>query len=133
MSFIDVTRRQLEDRLAALRPAVEESRRLEEAISALNDIEPPSKAPARPRPAAKRKAGQPASGSVRRGRPPGSGTRGKQALALVKATPGITIPEIAKEMGIQQNYLYRVLPRLQKDGLVRRQGRGWHSQEVASS
>ena len=34
-------------------------------------------------------------------------------------------------MGIQQNYLYRVLPSLQKDGLVRKAGRGWHPREAA--
>jgi DNA-binding IclR family transcriptional regulator len=49
-----------------------------------------------------------------------------QALALVRAQPGITIPELAKRMGIKQNYLYRVLPGLQSEGRVRKQGRGWH-------
>ena len=29
-------------------------------------------------------------------------------------------------MGIHQNYLYRVLPGLQADGKVRKEGRGWH-------
>jgi hypothetical protein len=62
----------------------------------------------------------------RRGRPRGSGTRSVQALALVKGKPGITIPELAQRMGIKQNYLYRVLPGLQAEGKVRKQGRGWH-------
>jgi DNA-binding MarR family transcriptional regulator len=43
----------------------------------------------------------------------------------VRATPGITIPEIADRMGIKQNYLYRVLPRLEQDGQVVREGKGW--------
>jgi DNA-binding IscR family transcriptional regulator len=47
----------------------------------------------------------------------------------VKGNPGITIPEIAQKMGIQQNYLYRVLPGLQKEGLIRKEGRGWHSMD----
>jgi DNA-binding HxlR family transcriptional regulator len=34
-------------------------------------------------------------------------------------------------MDIKQNYLYRVLPELQKDGLVRKEGRGWHPLEAA--
>ena len=38
---------------------------------------------------------------------------------------------IAEKMGIQQNYLYRVLPGLQKEGLVRKEGRGWHPMEAA--
>ena len=29
-------------------------------------------------------------------------------------------------MGIKQNYLYRVLPALQKEGKVAKRGRGWH-------
>ena len=76
-------------------------------------------------------AAAPAAGTRRRGRPRGSGTRSKQALELVRTRPGITIPEIAEAMGIQQNYLYRVLPSLQKDGLVRKEGRGWHPREAA--
>ena len=51
--------------------------------------------------------------------------------AAVRTRPGITIPEIAEAMGIQQNYLYRVLPALQKDGLVRKEGRGWQPREAA--
>ena len=61
----------------------------------------------------------------RRGRPRGSGTRSAQALALVEAKPGITIPEMAKEMGITPNYLYRILPELAKDGKVKKTGKGW--------
>jgi hypothetical protein len=34
-------------------------------------------------------------------------------------------------MGIKQNYLYRVLPGLQQEGLVSKQGRGWHPQQAA--
>ena len=61
----------------------------------------------------------------RRGRPRGSGTRSAQALTLVEAKPGITIPEMAKEMGITPNYLYRVLPELAKNGKVKKSGKGW--------
>ncbi|MEJ7824936.1 MAG: ParB/RepB/Spo0J family partition protein [Solirubrobacteraceae bacterium] len=54
------------------------------------------------------------------------GTRAEVALAIVMQRPGITIPEISEIMGIQQNYLYRILPGLQDDGLIRKDGRGWH-------
>jgi DNA-binding IclR family transcriptional regulator len=50
-----------------------------------------------------------------------------QALELVRKRPGITIPELAKQMNIQPNYLYRVLPRLASEGQVKRDGQGWHS------
>jgi hypothetical protein len=68
-----------------------------------------------------------AASAGRRGRPRGSGTRALQTVELVKARPGITIPEIATEMGIKQNYLYRVLPGLEKDGKVVKRDRGWHA------
>ncbi|HEY3758547.1 MAG TPA: winged helix-turn-helix domain-containing protein [Solirubrobacteraceae bacterium] len=67
-------------------------------------------------------------GGARRkaGRRKGSGTRAAQALSFVQAQPGITIPELAARMGIKQNYLYRVLPSLEEEGKVAKQGRGWH-------
>lgn len=55
-----------------------------------------------------------------------NGTRGEQALALVRERPGITIPEIASSLGIEPNYLYRVMPNLVKTGQVKRDGQGWH-------
>jgi ABC-type transporter Mla subunit MlaD len=67
----------------------------------------------------KRRAG------ARTGRRKGSGTRAAEALSLVQGQPGITIPELAAKMGINQNYLYRVLPGLEKEGKVRKEGRGW--------
>ena len=63
----------------------------------------------------------------RPGRRPGSGARAAETLSLVQAQPkGITIPELAAVMGIKQNYLYRVLPALQKEGKVRKSGRTWY-------
>jgi hypothetical protein len=44
----------------------------------------------------------------------------------MQGQPGITIPELAGRMGIKQNYLYRVLPGLQKEAKVEKKGRGWH-------
>jgi hypothetical protein len=62
----------------------------------------------------------------RRGRSKGSGKRATEALSLVRGAPGITIPELAAKMGIKQNYLYRVLPGLEKEGKLEKKGRGWH-------
>lgn len=56
----------------------------------------------------------------------GGNTRSAQALELVRNKPGITIPEIASAMKIEPNYLYRVMPKLTSDGLVTRDGQGWH-------
>jgi DNA-binding IclR family transcriptional regulator len=132
--FLDEKKREIDARLKELRPLVEEFHRLEAAAAALDGVSGgggrATAAPAR-RGRRKAAAATPASGPRRRGRPRGSGTRSKQALELVRTRPGITIPEIAEAMGIQQNYLYRVLPALQKDGLVRKEGRGWHPREAA--
>ena len=80
-------------------------------------------ATAEAKPAAPAKRGGP---RRKAGRRKGSGTRAAQALSFVSAQPGITIPELAARMGIKQNYLYRVLPSLEEEGKVAKQGRGWH-------
>ena len=51
------------------------------------------------------------------------GTRADQAVALIKANPGISASEIASKMKIQPNYMYRVLGDLQKEGKVKKSGR----------
>jgi hypothetical protein len=141
--FLEEKKREIQARLKELRPLVDEFHRLESAAAALEGVatgSQPSAAPARRgRGAATggggggggRQRNGDGGGGGRRGRPRGSGTRAKQALELVRSRPGISIPEMAEAMGIQQNYLYRVLPGLQKDGLVRKDGRGWHPLEAA--
>jgi CRP-like cAMP-binding protein len=126
--FLDEKRREMQERLKELRPLVDEYHRLEAAVAALDGVG--EKASPTPR---RRAAGSVNGTSTngRRGRPRGTGTRGKQALELVTTNPGITIPEIAEQMGIQQNYLYRVLPGLQKEGLIRKEGKGWHPMDAA--
>ena len=133
--FLEAKRREIADRLRELEPLVEEYRQLEAAATALAGLPgAPTRTPrararstrsaaSAPRPARARSAGG------RRGRPRGSGTRELQTLELVKAKPGITIPEIARAMGIKQNYLYRVLPGLEKDGKVVKRDRGWQAAE----
>jgi ribosomal protein S25 len=85
--------------------------------------------PAKAKTAKAKAARKPAARSAKRraGRPKGSGTRAAQALALVQGQPGITTPELAAKMGIAANYLYRVLPGLQKEGKIRKEGRGWQA------
>ena len=131
--FLDEKRSEIGARLKELKPLVEEFQRLEAAAAALDGVPHTNGATA-----TRRAAPRPTStssrrgkGTGRRGRPKGSGTRGAEALALVRAQPGITIPEIAEKMGIQQNYLYRVLPGLAQDGLVEKRGRGWHAKAAA--
>ncbi len=128
--FLDEKRSEIGARLKELKPLVEEYQRLEAAAAALDGV-PTTKGPAAARPARAAAKRRSSGGGGRRGRPKGSGTRGAEALALVKESPGITIPELAEKMGIKQNYLYRVLPGLAEDGLVTKDGRGWHPKEAA--
>jgi hypothetical protein len=138
VDFLDEKRSEIGSRLKELRPLVDEYQRLQAAAAALDSVPAaasPSTTPARsPRHAATRtKAPTRKRGAShgRRGRPKGSGTRGAEALALVKENPGITIPEMAEKLGIKQNYLYRVLPGLAGDGLVVKDGRGWKPTQSA--
>ncbi len=150
--FLDEKRREISDRLKELKPAVDEYSRLEAAASALQGVggtatastatTPRRRGPGRPRGSVNRKAkaaatvapakpgrkkaGRPAGGRKRAGRRKGSGTRAAEALSFVQGQPGITIPELAAKMGIKQNYLYRVLPGLEQENKVNKQGRGWH-------
>jgi len=122
--FVDSTVKEIDDRLRELK---EEVSKLEAARSALVGTR---RGPGRPR-AARAAASTPTPRRTGRrpGRPRGrsrGGTRANQALELVRGKPGITIPQIAEQMGIEPNYLYRVMPRLLTDGQVKRDGQGWH-------
>ena len=133
--FLDEKRKEIQARLNELKPYVDEYQLLQAADQALSGISNgTTSAPAATAPAPARRTRRAASGggSGRRGRPKGGGTRAAQALDLVRNKPGITIPELAEAMGIQQNYLYRVMPGLAEEGKVTKSGRGWHLRESAS-
>ena len=54
-------------------------------------------------------------------------TRADQAVKLISENPGIKVSELGKKMKLNHpNYLYRVLPDLEKEGRVRRKGTGYH-------
>jgi hypothetical protein len=129
--FVDSTVKDIDERLSQLKDEVS---RLEAARSALIGSR---RGPGRPRgSAASASTAARPRGGRRPGRPRGrrgGNTRANQALELVRNSPGITIPEIAKSMGIEPNYLYRVMPKLVSDGQVRREGQGWHPASASSS
>jgi len=128
--FLKKTLKDIEARRRELAPLVEEYRQLEEAAAALQGVDGnggAGRSAAVPsRPARRRRAPGRSTGTGRRGRPRGSGKRAQQALDLVAGQPGITIPELAKAMKIQPNYLYRVLPGLEQDGKVKKKDKGWY-------
>ena len=133
--FVDSTVRGIDEQIRQLR---EEVSRLEAARSALTGGR---RGPGRPRGSVTRstrarsaatrttraRTGRRVSTPARtRSARSGRNTRATQALELVRQRPGITIPDIAKAMKIQPNYLYRVLPRLASEGQIKRNGQGWH-------
>jgi hypothetical protein len=136
--FVDTTVKDIEDRLGELKQEVE---RLEAARAALLG-EGGRRRPGRPAaPAAAAVPAEETQGRTRRpaarkpGRPRGrraGNTRANQALELVRERPGITIPEIASELKIEPNYLYRVMPKLVEDGHVTKDGQGWRPATVES-
>jgi DNA-binding IscR family transcriptional regulator len=130
--FVQTEIKAIEDQLRVLK---DEASRLEAARAALTAgtrrrgrtaRNGAARKPARP---ASQRNGRSAAPRPRRG----GNTRANQALELVRAKPGIAIPEIAKAMKIAPNYLYRVLPRLASDGQVRREGQGWHPAASSTS
>lgn len=121
--FLDVKVKEIDERLKELGPLVQEYHRLEAARQALSGVSGES-GPARARTRGTGARG--ATGGRRRGRRRGgSNTRSAQTLELVRTRPGITIPELAEAMSIKPNYLYRILPGLEQEGQVSRQGKGW--------
>ena len=132
--FLDTTVKDIELRLGELK---EEMGKLEAARAALTgdhgERSRPARAPRSTRTATR--ATRTATTRRRPGRPRGrrsGNTRASQALELVRSEPGITIPRLAEAMKIQPNYLYRVMPSLEKDGTIKRNGQGWFSSDAKS-
>lgn len=117
-STLDEARGLVERRLAELK---EEEKRLERALADLG-----GKARRRAgRPRGSRSGGSGIAAPKKRRRRRG-GTRADQAVKLVEDNPGITASEIAKQMKIKPNYLYRVLGDLEKEKRVKKKGREYH-------
>ena len=131
--FLEEKKTEISQRMEELRPLVDEYRRLEAAHRALEGVNTSGggSASSGGTSSTSRRSSRGGGGSGGRGRPKGSGTRANEARDIVTSNPGITIPEMAQKMGIQQNYLYRVLPSLEQDGLVRKEGRGWFPKDAA--
>jgi len=104
---VDEARELLEARAKELR---DELKRIEDAIRSLE------------------RSARPAAAGRDGGRSRPRGRRAEQALELVKAHPGITIRELAAEMGLKgPHYLYRVLPQLEREQLIARAGEGYRA------
>lgn len=114
----DAIRKLVEERLAELD---EERTQLLDALKALDG----RKGPGRPR--GSRGKGSSGASSPRR---PGrrrrkGGTRAEHAEKAVAENPGIKASEIAEQLKIKPNYVYRVMADLVKDGRVTKKGTGY--------
>ena len=128
--FLDQKRREIDARLKELKPLVDEYARLQAAAEALHGVgarrprRPPARA-ARPKQRRAHDANpRPGAHALPAGRRAAASAPPRQTV--VNGQPGITIPELAAKMGIKQNYLYRVLPGLEQEKKVRKDGRGWY-------
>ena len=116
MNFLEQKKSEIDARLKELKPLHEEYLTLQKARSALDGVD------RRPRRSAT------GARKGRRGRPRGSGGTSKKALEVIRQNPGIGVSDMARELKMRHpNYLYRVLPQLEAQGAVRKEGKGWHA------
>ena len=115
-NVLDEARQLVQKRLADLD---EERKRLERALAELGGKA--RRAPGRPRGSKSTSTGTPRRRRKRRG-----GTRADQAVNLITKEPGISASDVAKQMKIKPNYLYRVLGDLEKEGRVKKKGRQYY-------
>ena len=54
---------------------------------------------------------------------PRAGGRREQLLAMVRERPGVTVREIGAELGVDPTSLYRIVHRLERDGVLEKRGR----------
>lgn len=115
---LDEARDLVKKRLAELD---DERKRLERALAELGGKATgrTGRGPGRPRGSGRKAAGP----KKRRRR---KGTRADQAVALVEGNPGISASDIAQQMKIKPNYLYRVLGDLEKERRVTKKGRQYY-------
>ena len=107
-------------RIDELRPLLEEYRELESAARRLG-IDVDAIEPAR-RSSSGRTRRRRAKPARRRARSSGRVQRRDQVLALINERPGISVPDIGKELGVDPTGLYRVVRQLQKEGAIRKEG-----------
>jgi hypothetical protein len=126
-NVLDEARDLVQKRLADLD---EERKRLERALAELGGGgKTTRRSPGRPRGSKSSSASTASSTRTttpRRRRKRRGGTRADQAVGLIEKEPGISASDVAKQMKIKPNYLYRVLGDLEKEGRVKKQGRQYY-------
>ncbi len=120
-NHLDVAREALKKTVRELEDQLKQA---EQALAALGG-KATRRGPGRPRGSSSKKASG-STGAPRRRRKRRGGTRADQAVKLIQENPGISASDVAKQMKIKPNYLYRVLGDLEKEGRVKKKGRQYH-------
>src|SRR5215218_6482429 len=121
-NHLDVAREALQRTISELEDQIKQA---EQALAALGG-KATRRGPGRPRGSANKKAATATkAGAPRRRRKRRGGTRADQAVKLIEDNPGISASDVAKQMKIKPNYLYRVLGDLEKEGRVKKDGRSY--------
>jgi DNA primase len=129
-------------RLAELRPLVEEYEQLQQVADRLGfDEQKPAARGARrrQRPSPRQRPSVKSSPSARQGRKPKprrassrrtdvstkavGAERRARILELIEQRPGITVPDLSRELGVDPPPLYRAVRKLQSDAVVRKEGK----------
>lgn len=126
--------REIAERLDVNVPAARQSATAPSSPAAVKPSPPARKAaasrkPARKRSAAKRTASRPRSSRTDpRSRPGGTRAIGhdrrERILDLIRSRPGISVPQISAELGVDPPPLYRVVRKLSANGVIRKDGKG---------
>jgi hypothetical protein len=125
--------RELEQRVASrlkeLQPLVEEYNELRRVAERLGvDVEAAGRPRARTakagggakrRPAARKPSARSRPGGTRAA----GAERRSRVLGLIERRPGITVPEISRELGVDPPPLYRVVRKLVAEGTVKKEGK----------
>jgi hypothetical protein len=105
----------------------EERKRLERALAELGGGgKTTRRAPGRPRGSKSTTTASAPAAPRKKRRKRRGGTRADQAVSLIEGAPGISASDVAKQMKIKPNYLYRVLGDLEKEGRVKKDGRQYY-------
>jgi hypothetical protein len=119
VSVTQEVRKKVEGRLKELEPLVAEYERLQQVVQIL-DEETGARGKAASGRSTPRRALSSAAATRR-----AQGQRSADALKLIQEQPGITVAATADALGIGTTYLYRLLPRLEREGKIRKEGRGY--------
>lgn len=124
VSVKDDVRGRVESRMKELEPLVKEYEELRRIAAAIDtqegraDGDGTTRRTGRAAPRRALRASGPGRG--------GHGARSDEARKLIAENPGVTVAGLAERMGIGTTYLYRLLPRLEREGALRKQGKGYH-------